>query len=72
MTETSPIDYQTALEQFRKEEHAPDHPVRSPDRVASLPMMNGFVDYQAAVRAWDRAQAGKYVMYNAEQKDEGR
>ena len=57
---TTPIDYQSALDDFRKEEHAPDNPVRSADLLASPPMIDGYVDYQAIIKAWDEEQEGKY------------
>ena len=56
MPDTTPIDYQSALEQYRKEEHAPDNPVRSPDQLIAPPMIDGYVDYQAMIKAWDREQ----------------
>jgi len=54
------IDYQAALDAFRREEHTPDNPVRSPDRPVSPPMIDGYVDYQAMIKAWDRKQKGLY------------
>ena len=51
-----PIDYQAALDAFRRVEHTPDNPVRSPDLPASPPMTDGYVDYQAMIKAWDREQ----------------
>ena len=68
----APIDYQAALDAFRREEHRPDTPVRSSCMSYAPPMVNGFVDYQAAIKAWDKDQAGKYVIYVAEHEDEGR
>ena len=62
MSTNSPVDYQAALEAFRKEEHKPDNPVRSPERIFSTPITDVYVDYQAAAKAWDKQQAGKYVM----------
>ena len=56
---TTPIEYQSALDDFRKEEHAPDNPVRSADLLASPPMIDGYVDYQAMINAWDEEQKGK-------------
>ena len=35
---------------------APDNPVRSADLPASPPMTDGYVDYQAMIKAWDREQ----------------
>ena len=59
MTNT-PIDYQSALDAFRKEENTPDNPVRSADSTASVYITDSIVDYEAVSRAWDKEQAGKY------------
>ena len=59
----SPIDYQSALDAFRKEEHAPDNPVRSADLPDSPPMTDGYVDYQSMIKAWDDEQEGKYKIH---------
>ena len=56
MPDTTPIDYQAALDAFRRVEHTPDNPVRSPDLPASPPMTDGYVDYQAMIKAWGREQ----------------
>lgn len=58
-----PIDYQAALDAFRKEEHAPDNPVRSADGLSSPPMIDGYVDYQAMAKAWDKEQEGLYKIH---------
>ena len=63
MYNDQPIDYQTIADQFRKEENAPDNLVRSMDQPASPPMVNGYVDYQAMVKAWDEEQEGKYKIH---------
>lgn len=62
MTNT-PIDYQAALDAFRKEEHAPDTPVRNSALPAAPPMIDGYVDYQAAIKTWDREQEGLYKIH---------
>ena len=54
-TET-PIDYQAALDALRKEEHTPDNPVRTSALPASPPMIDGYIDYQAVINAWDKEQ----------------
>lgn len=66
MSNKGPIDYQAALDQFRKEEHKPDNPVRSSRKTHNPPMIDGYVDYQAAAKSWDKDQAGKYVIYTEE------
>lgn len=53
---SKPIDYQAALDAFRKEEHLPDNPVHSSAMPATPPMTDGYVDYQAAIKAWDKEQ----------------
>lgn len=55
----TPTDYQSALDAFRKEEHLPDNPVRSSALPVSPPLIDGYVDYQAMINAWDKAQKGK-------------
>ena len=67
-----PFDYLEAIEQFRKEEHTPDNLVRSPGKTWPTPMTEGYVDYQAAAKAWDKKQAGKYVIYTEEHENEGK
>ena len=57
------IDYQAAVEQFRKEEHLPDNPVRDPENAVNPTWIDGYVDYQAAIKAWDKAQNGKYIIF---------
>ena len=52
------IDYKAALEEFRKEEHAPDNPIHSTDKPDAPPMIDGYVDYQAVIAAWDKEQKG--------------
>ena len=53
-----PVDYQSALDAFRKEEHAPENPVRSAGEPFTPPMIDGYIDYQAAAKAWDKEQEG--------------
>ena len=62
MTNT-PIDYQAALDAFRKEEHAPDTPVRNSALPAAPPMIDGYVDYQAMINAWDKEQEDNYSFH---------
>lgn len=58
----TPIDYQSALDAFRKEEHTPDNPVRTSALPASPPMTDGYIDYQAVIKAWDEEQEGKSTL----------
>ena len=62
MNNRQPVDYQAALDAFRKEEHTPDNPVRSTGMPSSPPMVKGYVDYLAATKAWDKYLAGKQGM----------
>ena len=63
MSNKGPVDYQEALDLFRKEEHTPDNPVRSTGMPSSLPMTDGYVDYQAIIKEWDKEQEGKYKIH---------
>ena len=62
MKTEAPIDYQAALDAFRKEEHTPDNPVRSTGDPTFPPMINGYVDYQAMIKKWDKEQEDKYII----------
>lgn len=64
----SPVDYQAALDRFRKEEHAPANPVHESALPEKPPLKDGYVDYQAAAKAWDKEEAGKYTIYTMEQE----
>ncbi len=64
----SPVDYQAALDRFRKEEHAPANPVHGSVLPEKPPLKDGYVDYQAAAKAWDKEEAGKYTIYTMEQE----
>jgi len=68
----SPVDYQSALDQYRKEEHAPYNPVHGSAMPEKPPLRDGYVDYLAAAKAWGKEEAGKYTIYTVEQEDEGR
>ena len=72
MKQNESVDYQAALEQYRKEEHAPNNPVRVSALPEKPPFTDGYVDYLAATKAWDNEEAGKYTIYTVEQEDEGR
>ena len=45
------VDYQATLNQFRKEEHMPANPVYGSTLPEKSPLIDGYVDYQAAARA---------------------
>ena len=72
MKENKAVDYQAALDQFRKEEHAPANPVHGSALPEKPPFNDGYVDYLAAAKAWDKEEAGKYKIYTVEQEDEER
>ena len=57
------IDYQAALDEFRRNEHEPDNPVQSSGMPEKPPMVEGFVDYVAAVKAWDKEQDGQSIIH---------
>lgn len=57
-----PIDYQAALDAFRKEKHAPDNAILSIGDPSFPPMINGYVDYQAMIKKWDKEQEDKYII----------
>ena len=62
MKADTPVDYQAALDAFRKEELTPDNPIRSAD--PSFPSTNdGHVDYLAAAKAWDEKQEGLHKIH---------
>ncbi len=62
METTIPADYEATLEEFRQKEHAPDNPIHSTDKPDVLPMIDGYVDYQAVIAAWDKEQKGLYTI----------
>lgn len=51
MNTTEPVDYQAAIDQFRKSELDPETTVQAP---FIQPKMNKCVDYEAIVKAWDK------------------
>lgn len=63
MDQKHPVDYQEALDAFRKEEHAPDNPVHSTGKSSTPPLIEGYVDYQAMIKAWDKEQEGLYKIH---------
>ena len=50
----------------------PENPVHSSTMPFQPARIDGYVDYLAAVKAWDKDQAGKYVIYTEEHEDESR
>ena len=70
MKQTKPVDYLTAIEQFKQEEHSDKDQIHDPDYIPTY--LDKPVDYLAASKAWEKAQAGKYTIYTTEQEDEGR
>lgn len=56
MTSSSPIDYQAAMDQFQRNEFEPDTPIQSSSMPEDPPLADGYVDYLAAVKAWDAAR----------------
>ena len=72
MMRNESVNYQAALDRFRKEEHAPANPVHVSALPEKPPLIDGYVDYQAAAKAWDKEEAGKYTIYTTEREDESR
>lgn len=57
------INYQAVLKQYQKQGHDPDNSILNPDKHTIPPMIDGYVDYQAAIKAWDKEQAGMYKIH---------
>lgn len=70
MTQNKPVDYLAVIEQFRQEEQTEKHQIHAPDFIPAR--SDEPVDYLAASKAWDKGQAGKYVIYTEEHENEGR
>ena len=67
----SPVDYQAALDQYRKEEHAPANPVHGSALPEKPPLTDGYIDYQAVAKAWGKEEAGNYLMISSERQRTG-
>ena len=63
MNNETPVDYHAALEHYQKEEHAPGNPVHSPDKLTAPPKIDGYVDYEAVINAWDKEQTEMYKIH---------
>ena len=70
MKQTKPVDYLAAIDQFKQEEQSDKDRIHDPDFIPAR--SDEPVDYLAASKAWEKAQAGKYTIYTTEQEDEGR
>ena len=70
MNQNTPVDYLAAIGQIRQEEMTEKHQIHAPDFIPARPEEP--VDYLAASKAWEKAQAGKFTIYTTEQEDEGR
>ena len=70
MKQNKPVNYLAAIEQLQQEEQSDKHKIHAPDFIPARP--DKPVDYLAASKAWEKAQAGKYTIYTTEQEDEGR
>lgn len=68
MKQNASIDYQAAVDQYRKKEHAPANPVHGSALPEKPPLNGGYVDYLAAAKAWDKEEAGKYSIYTNDDK----
>lgn len=70
MKQSKPVDYLAAIGQIQQEEQTDKHQIHAPDFIPAR--SEEPVDYLAASKAWEKAQAGKYTIYTTEQEDEGR
>ena len=66
----APYNYLATIEHFRQEELSDRNQIHAPEFIPSNSKEP--VDYLAASKAWELAQAGKYTIYTTEQEDEGR
>lgn len=64
MKDFSPVDYLAAIEQLRQEEQTEKHQIHDPDFIPAR--SEEPVDYLAASKAWEKAQAGKYKIHQEE------
>ena len=64
MKDFSPVDYLAAIEQLRQEEQTEKHQIHDPDFIPAH--SEEPVDYLAASKAWEKAQAGKYKIHQEE------
>ena len=69
MKTNEPVDYLTAIEQLWQEEQSGKNQIHAPEFIPTP--SEEPVDYLAASKAWEKAQAGKYTIYTTEQEDEG-
>ena len=66
MNQNTPVDYLAAIGQIRQEEMTEKHQIHDPDYI---PVRSEEpVDYLAASKAWEKAQAGKYLIHQEESK----
>ena len=70
MMQSKPVDYLAAIDQLRQEEQTEKHQIHAPDFIPAH--SEEPVDYLAASKAWEKAQAGKYIIYTVEHEDEGK
>lgn len=63
MKKDTAIDYQAALDAYRREEHTSDDNVHSTDQPVSPPMTDGVVDYEVATKIWDKGQKDLYIVH---------
>ena len=61
-------DYNKSKETKNHEEANPVHGSALPEK---LPLKDGYVDYQAVAKAWDKEEAGNYLMISSERQRTG-
>ncbi|MCR5566401.1 MAG: hypothetical protein K6F61_06085 [Clostridiales bacterium] len=64
MKDFSPVDYLAAIDQLRQEKQTEKHQIHDPDFIPAR--SEEPVDYLAASKAWEKAQAGKYKIHQEE------
>ena len=67
LTKETPVDYIAMIEQYQREERTGKNQIYAPE---FIPFRSEEpVDYLAASKAWEKAQAGKNTIYTTEQEN---
>ena len=61
MKQNEPIDYLALIGQIRQEEQTEEHQIHDPDFIPAR--SEEPVDYLAISKAWEKEQAGKYIIH---------
>lgn len=62
MKNDTAVDYQAALDQYRREEAIPESAIRGTGKPSKPPIKDGYVDYMKVSKDWEKEQAGKSVV----------